>query len=151
VYRALHTGDEVVRMLSARRGFVISKNLTVQSWLEVASWFSWVGLQSKLWIYKKKGQSENVHCITILASTPKSEVWPLKMAPEKSELSGVNKYPLCRQHICCLAGCLHHYGDSPHSWVAGLGFPTQKRRYSSKVPHYLFNLSSTLHCVEKHL
>lgn len=46
VYLALQTGSVVVRTPSALRGFVISNNLTVPSWLDVASWSSWSGLQS---------------------------------------------------------------------------------------------------------
>lgn len=53
VYLALHTGEFVVKIFSALRGLIISKILTVQSWLDDANWFCWKGHQSKpcIWNY----------------------------------------------------------------------------------------------------
>lgn len=47
VYLALHTGEFVVKRFSALRGLIMSKILTVQSWLDDANWFCWKGHQSK--------------------------------------------------------------------------------------------------------
>jgi hypothetical protein len=60
-----------------------------------------------------------MHSVTIVTHLPEFDLWPVWMVPVMSELSGVND-----QYVDGVMSCGGFPRDSPHSCMAGWGYPT---------------------------